>query len=79
MKGSCTFTAQSAVVEDHETEEDSGSKPNGEKEAEPSAEEDMEVSGKVGGTDQSLGYISGSPMLWSYIRKRTTVASGVAA
>ena len=57
MKGSCTFTAQSAVVEDHETEEDSGSKPDREKEAESSAEEDMGMSGEGGSTDQSLGYI----------------------
>ena len=41
LKGSHTFTAQSAVVEDHETEEDSVPKPNGEKEAESSAEEDV--------------------------------------
>ena len=32
LKGKCTFTAQSTVVEDHETEEDSGPKPNEEKE-----------------------------------------------
>ena len=57
LKGSHTFMAQSAVVEYHETGEDSGPKPNKEKEAEHSAKEDTEVSGKVGGTDQSLGYI----------------------
>ena len=45
------------MVEDHETEEDSGPKPNGEKEVKSSAEEDMGMSGKVGGTDQLLGYI----------------------
>ena len=45
------------MVEDCETEEDSGQKPNGEKEAESSAEEDAGMSGKVGGADQSLGYI----------------------
>ena len=32
LKGNCTFTAQSTAVEDHETEEDSGPKPDGEKE-----------------------------------------------
>ena len=57
LKGSLTFKAQSAAVEDHETEEDLGSKPDGEKEAESSVEEDMGMSGKVGGTDQLLGYI----------------------
>ena len=45
------------MVEDHETEEDSGPKPSGEKEAESSAEEDMRMSGKVGSADQLLGYI----------------------
>ena len=37
LKGSHTFTAQDTVVEDHETEDDSGPKPNGEKEGESSA------------------------------------------
>ena len=45
LNGNHTFTAQSAVVEDYETEEDSGPKPSEEKEAEPSAEEDA---GKTG-------------------------------
>ena len=35
LKGNCTFTAQSAAVEDHDTEEDSGPEHNGEKEASP--------------------------------------------
>ena len=48
LKGSCTFTAQSTVVEDHETEEDSGQKPDWEKEAMSSAEEDVGMSGEVG-------------------------------
>ena len=45
------------MVEDHETEEDSGPKPVGEKEAKSSAEEAMGMSAKVGDTDQSLGYL----------------------
>ena len=57
LKDSHTFTAQSTSLEDHETEEDSGPKPDGEKEAKSSAEEGMGMSGKVGGTDQSLDYI----------------------
>ena len=40
LKGSHTFTVQSAAVEHHETEEDSGPKPDGEKEAESYAEQD---------------------------------------
>ena len=57
LKGSHTFTAHSAVVEDWEAEEDSGTKPNGEEEAEFSAEEDVGMWGKVGSADQLLGYI----------------------
>ena len=34
------------MVEDHETEEDSGPKPNGDKKAKPSAEEDMGMLGE---------------------------------
>ena len=58
LKGSHTFTAQLAVVEDHEAEEDSGPKPNGEEEAESSAEEDIGPAGDVGNVDQLLGYIT---------------------
>ena len=47
----------SAAVEDCESEEDSDPKPNGEKDARSSAEKDMGISGEVGGTDKSLGYI----------------------
>ena len=57
LKGSHTFTAQSAAVEDPETEEVSGPKPDGDKEAKCSAEEDTGMSGEVGSIDQSLGYI----------------------
>ena len=39
LKGSHTITVQSAVVEDHETEEDSGPNPDREKEAKSPAEE----------------------------------------
>ena len=56
LKGSHTFTAQSAVVEGCETKEDSGPKPDGEK-AKPSTEEDLGLSGEVGDVDPSLGYI----------------------
>ena len=47
LKGSHTFVAQSTVVENPETEEDSGLKPNGEKEAECCAEEDMGMKMKL--------------------------------
>ena len=45
------------MVEDHETEEDSDLKPDGEKETESSAQEDMAMSGDFGMADQLLGYI----------------------
>ena len=46
------------MVEDCETEDDSGPKPNGEKEAESSAEEDTELACEVGDVDQLWGYIT---------------------
>ena len=46
------------MVEDCETKEDSGPKPDGEKEAESSAEEDAGTTGEVGNVDPSLGYIT---------------------
>ena len=57
LKGSCTFTTQSTMVESNETEEDPGMKPKGEEEAESSTGEDTETSGGVGGVDQLVGYI----------------------
>ena len=57
LKGDCIFTAQSAAVEDCVTEEDSGPKPDGEKEVESSAEKDAGMTGEVGNVDPLLGYI----------------------
>ena len=57
LKGSCTFTAQSVVADDRETEEDSGPKPNREMEAESSAEVDMGMLVEIGDVDPFLGYI----------------------
>ena len=57
MKGNCTFTAQSAAVEECKTEEDSGPKPDGEKEAKSSAGEDVGMTGKINDLDVSLGFI----------------------
>ena len=45
-------------MEAHETEEDSGPKPNGEKETISSAEEDVGMTGQVGNVDPLLGYIT---------------------
>ena len=56
LKGNHTFTARSAVVQDHEAEEDSTPKPSEEKDAESSVEEDAGMTGEVGDVDQSLGY-----------------------
>ena len=57
LKGNCTFTAQSATVENNKAEEDSGVKPEGEEEAESTAGEDVETSNKGEEADQSVGYI----------------------
>ena len=57
LMGNHTFTAQSAAVEDHKTEEDSDPKCDGEKEAESSAEEDAGMTGEVSNVDPSLGYV----------------------
>ena len=57
LKGSHTFTAQSATVESIEAEKDSGAKPEEEEEAQSSAGEDAETSSGVGGVDQFLGIL----------------------
>ena len=57
LKGSHTFTAQSATVESNKAEEDSCVKEEEEEEAKSSAGEDAETSSGVGGVDQSVGYI----------------------
>ena len=44
-------------MEKIEAEEDPGKKPEGEGETEPSADEDVEVSGGIGERDQSIKYI----------------------
>ena len=46
------------MVEDCEAEKDSGPKPNGEKEAKSSAEEDTGLPDEVSDVDPSLGYIA---------------------
>ena len=45
------------MVEDHEAGEDSCPKPDGEREAESSVEEDTGLIGEVGDVDHSLGYV----------------------
>ena len=57
LKDSHTFTAQSVVVKDHETEEDSDPKPDGGKEAESSTEKDVGTAGKIGNVDPLLSCI----------------------
>ena len=51
------------MVEDHDTEEDSGPKPDGKEEAESSPEEDVGMIGEVGNVDPSLGYIESLPVI----------------
>ena len=57
LKDNHTFTPQSTAVEDHETEEDSGPKPDREKETESSAEEDAGMIGKVSDLNPLLGFV----------------------
>ena len=57
LKGNHTFTAQAATIGKDEVEEDTSVKQEGEGEAEPSADGDYKVSGRAGGTDQSMEYI----------------------
>ena len=78
VKGSCTFTAQSTAVEDHETDKDPGPKPDWEKEATSSPEEDTGMLGEVGSIDLSLGYILQFANAVELYR-RTIIALGVAA
>ena len=52
LKGSHTFTAQSAILESIGAEDDSSVKPEREEEAESSDEEDPETSSGLGGADQ---------------------------
>ena len=78
MKGSHTFTAQSAAEEDHKTEEDQGPKPNG-KDTMSSGEEDMRMSGKVGDVDPSLGFITWFINAVELYQKGNAVVLGVAA
>ena len=47
MKGNHAFTAQSTVVEDHETEDDSDPKPDKERETESPAEGDAGMTGEI--------------------------------
>ena len=76
MKGNHTFTAQSAAVEDCKTEEDSGPKPDGEKEAESSAEKDAGMTGKVGDVDPSLGFIVQFENVVELYQKRNCICFG---
>ena len=50
LKGNHTFTAQSTIVKSTRAEEGLSVKPEGEEEAESSAEEDAETSSRVSGT-----------------------------
>ena len=57
LKGDCTFTALSTIVENIGAEEDLSVKPEGEEEAKSSDEEDLETSSGIGGADQLVSYI----------------------
>ena len=55
LKGNCTFTAWAEPTRNDEAEEDQCVKPEGE--GVPSADEDVEASGRVGETDQCVEYV----------------------
>ena len=57
VKGNCTFTAWSTTVKSNEAEEDPDMKPEEEEEAKSSAGEDAKTLSRVGGVDESVGYI----------------------
>ena len=57
LKDNCTFTTQAMTIGNDEAKEDPGEKPEGEGETESSADEDVEVSGRIGEMDQSIEYI----------------------
>ena len=57
LKGSCTFTAQSTILESLGGEEDSSVKPEREEEAESSDEEDDKPLSGTNGADQLVRYI----------------------
>ena len=57
LKGNPTFTAQAVTIRSDEAKEDQGVKPEGEGGMKPSVDEDVEVLGRVGETDQSIEYI----------------------
>ena len=57
LKGNHTFTTWVATIWNAEGEAHSGVKQEGEGETEPSADEEVEASGRVEGTDQPMEYI----------------------
>ena len=54
LKGNHTFATQAATIGNEKAEEDLGKKPEREGETEPSADEDVEVPGRIGEMDQSI-------------------------
>ena len=54
LKGNCTFAAQAATVENDVVEEDLGVESWGQEDMEPSANEEVEILGKVKEADQSV-------------------------
>ena len=75
LKGNCTFATQAVTVRNDEVEEDSSVKQGGEGEMEPSADEDVEVSGRLGEMDQSIKYIFCFPKVVELYQKTGTALS----
>ena len=57
LKGNHTFATWATTVGNNKAEEDPGKKPEGGGETELSADEDVEVLGRIGERDQSVKYI----------------------
>ena len=57
LKGNHTFATEAVTIRNDMTEEDPGVKLEGEGETEPSANKDVEASGRVGETDKFVKYI----------------------
>ena len=77
LKSNHTFTTQSATVESNEAEEDSGSKPEGEEEAEFSAGEDAKPWVELEEQVSWLGILSVLPTCSSCIRGKVEIVSDV--
>ena len=76
MKGNCTFAAEAATVRNDEAEEDSSVKLEGEREMEPSVDEDAEASGGLGEMDQTIEYIASFDKVVEWLKNKNCFGCG---